>query len=55
MSSKARIIIRMGAAHWDARVKHKGEVLTFNFRTMTKRQRSDFHRELMNGFRASRA
>ena len=53
---KARIIIRMGAAHWDARVKDKdGNVITFDFRTMDKKQRSNFHREFMNAFRASRA
>lgn len=52
---KARIIIRMGAAHWDARVQGpNGNVITFDFRTMDKRARSDFHRELMNAFRASR-
>lgn len=50
----ARIIIRMGAAHWDARVKDKdGKIITFNFRTMQKKERSTFHREFMNAFRAS--
>lgn len=48
---KPRIIIRMGAAHWDARVTHNDHVIPFNFRTMTKRQRSDWHREFMNGIR----
>lgn len=48
------IIIRMGAAHWDAQVKDKdGNWVTFNLRTMEKRQRSDFHREFMNAFRAT--
>lgn len=49
------IIIRMGAAHWDARVRGAdGNFVHFNFRTMDKKQRSTFHRELMNAFRASR-
>jgi hypothetical protein len=53
---KDRIIVRMGASHWDARVRGKdGQPVHFNFRTMDKRARSDFHRELMNAFRASRA
>ncbi len=52
---KANIIIRMGAAHWDARVRGAdGKWITFDFRTMEKKQRSTFHRELMNAFRASR-
>jgi hypothetical protein len=51
---KDRIIIRMGAAHWDARVRGAdGKPVQYNFRTMDKKQRSDFHRELMNAFRAS--
>lgn len=52
---QANIIIRKGAAHWDAKVlvPTTGEYVTFDFRKMTSRQRSDFHRELMNGFRAS--
>lgn len=53
---KARIIIRMGAAHWDARVADKnGKIITFDFRKMEKKERSTFHREFMNAFRASRA
>lgn len=56
MNKEPNIIIRMGAAHWDARVRVKdGSFVHFNFRTMEKKQRSDFHRELMNGFRASQA
>lgn len=57
---KARIIIRMGAAHWDARVRAEGQFgasgkwITFDFRKMEKKQRSAFHREFMNAFRASR-
>jgi hypothetical protein len=53
--NNARIIIRMGAANWDARVKDKnGNWITFNFRTMQKKERSTFHREFMNAFRAAR-
>lgn len=48
---KNRITIRMGAAHWDARVNTANGPVTFNFRTMTKRERSDWHREFMNGIR----
>ena len=52
---KSRIVIRMGAAHWDCKVKDKhGKWIEFNFRTMEKKERSTFHRELMNAFRASR-
>jgi hypothetical protein len=52
---KPNLIIRMGAANWDARVrKADGEFAHFNFRTMEKKERSTFHRELMNAFRASR-
>lgn len=55
MKRKDKIIIRKGAAHWDAKVlvPTTGEYVTFDFAKMTGRQRSDFHRELMNGFRAS--
>ena len=53
--NKPNIIIRMGAAHWDARVRDsKGNFINFNFRSMEKKARSTFHRELMNAFRASR-
>lgn len=51
----ANIIIRMGAAHWDVRVRRPdGSYVTFDFMRMDKRQRSDFHRELMNAFRQQR-
>jgi hypothetical protein len=54
--NKPNIIIRMGAAHWDARVRDsKGNFINFNFRSMEKKARSTFHRELMNAFRASRS
>jgi hypothetical protein len=52
---KLNIIIRMGAAHWDAKVRDAaGKLFHFDFRKMDKKRRSDFHRELMNAFRASR-
>lgn len=51
---KANIIIRMGAAHWDAQVRGgDGSTVLLDFRKMDRRQRSDFHREFMNAFRAS--
>jgi len=51
---KPSIVIRMGAANWDCKVKDKnGAWVTFNLRTMEKKQRSDFHREFMNAFRAT--
>ncbi len=53
---KPNIIVRMGATHWDARVrKSDGEFVQFDFRSMTSKERSTFHRELMNAFRAQRA
>lgn len=52
---KPNIIIRMGASHWDAQVRGSdGKLVHFDFSKMTRRQRSDFHRELMNAFRANR-
>jgi hypothetical protein len=51
--SKPNLIIRMGAAHWDVRVRAGSEFVHFNLRKMYSKQRSDFHRELMNAFRAS--
>lgn len=48
------IKIRMGAPHWDAHVKNGSDMVRFDFRAMDKRQRSDFHRELMNAIRAQR-
>ncbi len=53
--TKPNIIIRMGAPHWDARVRRPdGSYVNFDFRKMQKKERSVFHRELMNAFRASR-
>jgi hypothetical protein len=48
------IIIRMGAAEWSARVRHNGEFIKFDFRRMDRKERSTFHRELMNAVRAQR-
>jgi hypothetical protein len=52
--SKANIIIRMGATNWDARVRSaSGDMVRFDLRAMEKKERSVFHRELMNAFRAT--
>lgn len=52
---KYNLIIRMGAAHWDARARGAdGKFVHFNLRTMEKKHRSQFHRELMNAFRRER-
>jgi hypothetical protein len=52
---KPNIIVRMGAAHWDAQVRASdGSMARFDFRTMEKKERSTFHREFMNAFRAMR-
>lgn len=49
------ITIRMGAAHWDCTVKGSdGKLIHFNLRKMERKGRSDFHRELMNAYRAQR-
>lgn len=52
--AKHTVTIRMGAAHWDATIAHNDTKLHFNLRQMAKRERSDFHREFMNAFRATR-
>lgn len=56
---KHNVVIHMGAADWSARVRvqekfHPDTWAVFNFRTMERKERSTFHRELMNAFRASR-
>ena len=52
--SKPNVIIRMSAATWEAQVRtDAGDLVRFDLRAMDKRQRSDFHREFMNAFRAS--
>lgn len=54
MSKPANLIIRMSATNWDARVrKDDGTYVRFDFRTMQSKERSGFHRELMNAFRAT--
>ena len=50
---KPNIIIRMGAVAWDVQVLDHGKYTTFDLRSMDKKQRSTFHREFMNAFRAS--
>lgn len=52
---KANVIIRMGAANYDVRVRGTdGNFVRFDLRAMEKKQRSTFHREFMNAFRKSR-
>jgi hypothetical protein len=52
MEIKPNVIVRMGAAHWDAQVRGSdGNMTHMNFRKMDKKARSTFHRELMNAFR----
>lgn len=53
---KPNVIIRMGAAHWDASVRRPdGSFVRFDFKCMERKERSTFHRELMNAFRANRS
>lgn len=51
-TSKANIIIRMGAAHYDARVRGAdGEFVHFDLSRMDKKARHVFRRELVKAFR----
>jgi hypothetical protein len=51
---QANVIIRMGAANYDCRVRGAdGEFVRFDLRSMSKDQRRDFHREFMNTYRAA--
>ena len=51
---KNNITIRMGGAHNDVTVRGAdGVPVVFNRNKMTKKANSEFHRELMNAFRAS--
>lgn len=55
MMKRYNLVIRMGAAHWDARARGAdGKFVFFDFRKMSKKERSQFHRELMNAFRRER-
>jgi hypothetical protein len=56
MKQKPNIVVRMGAAYWDVQVlvPSVGEYVTFDFRKMTGKEKSTFHREFMNAFRESR-
>lgn len=54
MKQQHNIIIRMSAAEWSASVRHNGEFIKFDFRRMDRKERSTFHRELMNAVRANR-
>jgi hypothetical protein len=54
--SESKIVIRMGATKWDARMRNKdGAVLRFDFKAMNRMERSDFHRELVRACRAAAA
>jgi hypothetical protein len=54
--SKHNIVIRMSAARWTANVRREDGTFTeFDFRKMERKDRSTFHREFMNAFRASRS
>ena len=55
MKRKPNIVVRMGAAHWDIQVlvPSVGEYVSFDFRKMTGKEKSNFHREFMNAFRES--
>jgi hypothetical protein len=48
---KNAITIRMGAANYDATVWHEGKPLRFDLRTMERKEKNNFHRELMNAVR----
>ena len=51
---KPNVIIRLSAAHWDAKVlKSDGTYAHFDFREMERKERSTFHREFMNAFRST--
>lgn len=50
---KHNVVIRMGAANWDATINHKDTPVRFDFRTMTREERSAFHREFMTAFRTN--
>lgn len=53
--SKPNVVIRMTAANWDAKVRREdGSFVVFDFKRMERKERSVFHREFMNAFRASR-
>lgn len=55
MKNNARIIVRMSAAHWDAKVRMPdGAVIAFDIKSMDKHQRRDFTRTLVRCWRESR-
>ena len=51
MKKKPSVIVRMGATRFTVDVRGVG---TFDLNRMEKKERSAFHRELMNAFRATR-
>jgi len=51
---QANVIIRMGAANYDCRVRGAdGQLVRFDLRAMDKEGRRNFHREFMNTYRAA--
>jgi hypothetical protein len=52
---KANVIVRLGAANYDVRVRGAdGALVRFDLRAMDKNQRRNFHREFMNAYRQNR-
>jgi hypothetical protein len=45
------VIIRMGAAHYDCRIRTPKGLVHFDLRAMDKEGRRTFHREFMNSYR----
>ena len=51
MSTKANVIIRMGASKFEAVVRHEDRLLHFDLRKMTRKQEHTFRKELVIAFR----
>lgn len=50
------IVVHMGADDWSAKVRGKdGRWHHWDFRKMAKKDKSAFHRDLMNYFRSTRS
>lgn len=47
---KPAIVIRIGAANYDARLTENGQTTTFDLAAMSKGQRSTFRRVLVGAF-----
>lgn len=54
MNQNTNVIIRMGAAHWDVRLRHGGEIVSFDMRRMSKEGRRTFTKEFVKAFREQR-